>query len=75
MADHEKVNKITKSLVELFPEKKNELEKNKWYYVHNYIIFDEWNKNIEYILDGCFCSKKVPCCNCYNSEVCTATKK
>lgn len=35
MADHEKVNRITFSLSELFPEKKNQLEKNKWYYDHS----------------------------------------
>lgn len=29
MADHEKVDKITSSLAELFPERKNELEKRK----------------------------------------------
>lgn len=58
MADHEKVNRITFSLSELFPEKKNQLEKNKWYYDHSYINYDEWNRNIENILDGCFAIKK-----------------
>lgn len=54
MADHEKIRRITISLAELFPEKKNQLEKNKWYYDHSYINYDEWDRNIENILDGCF---------------------
>lgn len=41
MADHEKVHRMTDSLAELFPEKKNQLEKNKWYYDHSYINYDE----------------------------------
>ncbi|WP_347036772.1 hypothetical protein [Blautia obeum] len=61
MADHEKIRRITISLAELFPEKKNQLEKNKWYYDHSYINYDEWDRNIENILDGCFCNKNMPC--------------
>ena len=74
MADHEKVNRITFSLSELFPEKKNQLEKNKWYYAHSYINYDEWDRNIENILDDCFCNKNTPCCGCESAEVCTAKK-
>ena len=54
MADHEKIRRITFSLSELFPEKKNQLEKNKWYYDHSYINYDEWDRNIEDILDNIY---------------------
>lgn len=74
MADHEKIRRITISLAELFPEKKNQLNKNKWYYDHSYINYDEWDRNIEDILDNCFCSKNMLCCNCECMEVCTAKK-
>ena len=46
MADHEKVNRITASLVELFPERKNELEKEKYYFDHNYYTFYEWEESV-----------------------------
>lgn len=74
MADHEKIRRITISLAELFPEKKNQLNKNKWYYDHSYINYDEWDRNIEDILDNCLCSKNMLCCNCKCMEVCTAKK-
>ena len=74
MADHEKIRRITISLAELFPEKKNQLNKNKWYYDHSYINYDEWDRNIEDILDNCLCSKNMLCCNWKCIEVCTAKK-
>lgn len=46
MADREKVNRITFSLSELFPEKKSEIEKEKYYYNHNYCTFYDWEENI-----------------------------
>lgn len=52
MADHERVRRMTDSLAELFPERKNELEKEKWYYDHNYCTFPEWEKAVEKIIDS-----------------------
>lgn len=52
MADHERVRRMTDSLAELFPERKNELEKEKYYYDHNYYTFLEWEKAVEKIIDS-----------------------
>lgn len=52
MADHERVYRMTNSLAELFPERKNELEKEKWYYDHNYCTFLEWEKAVKKIIDS-----------------------
>lgn len=52
MADHERVHRMTVSLAELFPERKNELEKEKYYYDHNYCTFLEWEKEVEKIIDS-----------------------
>lgn len=52
MADHERVHRMTVSLAELFPEKKNELEKEQWYYDHNYCTFSDWEKAVEKIIDS-----------------------
>lgn len=51
MADHERVSKTTFSLTELFPSVKNEIEKQKWYFEHQYITFDEWEQAIDVIID------------------------
>ena len=52
MADHERVDRITSSLAELFPERKNELKKEKWYYDHSYCTFSDWEKAVEKIIDS-----------------------
>ena len=52
MANHEKVNRITLSLVELFPGEKNKIGKEKWYYDHGYITFQEWQTAIDRIIDS-----------------------
>ena len=52
MADYERVHRMTDSLAELFPERKNELEKEKWYYDHDYCTFLEWEKAVEKIIDS-----------------------
>lgn len=52
MADYERVRRMTISLAELFPECKNELEKEKYYYDHNYCTFSDWEKAVEKIIDS-----------------------
>lgn len=52
MADYERVRRMTDSLAELFPERKNELEKEKWYYDHDYSTFSDWEKAVDKIIDS-----------------------
>lgn len=52
MADHERVSRMTTSLVELFPGEKNKIEKEKWYYDHGYTTFTEWQTAIDDIIDS-----------------------
>lgn len=52
MADHERVKRITFSLTELFPGRKDEFEKEKWYFEHQYTTFAEWEQAINKILDS-----------------------
>ena len=52
MADYERVHRMTDSLAELFQERKNELEKEKYYYDHNYCTFSDWEKAVEKIIDS-----------------------
>ena len=46
MADHERVRRMTDSLVELFPDSKNDLEKEKYYFEHNYYTFFDWEESV-----------------------------
>ena len=52
MPDYERVSKMTVSLSELFPEKRNELDKERWYYEHQYTTFKEWEEAVERIIDS-----------------------
>lgn len=52
MADHERVKRITSSLSELFPGKKNEFEEEKWCFEHQYTTFAEWERAINAIIDA-----------------------
>ena len=52
MADHDRVRRMTDSLAGRFPERKNELEKEKYYYDHNYCTFSDWEKAVEKIIDS-----------------------
>lgn len=55
MTDHERVRRMTDSLAELFPERKNELEKEKYYYDHNYYTFLEWENGLSLFQNSLLC--------------------
>lgn len=46
MSEYEKVAETTRTLVNMFPDSKNDLEKEKYYFKHNYYTFFEWEENI-----------------------------
>lgn len=47
MSERQKVAEMTKTLVNMFPDsKKNDLEKEKYYFEHNYYTFFEWEENV-----------------------------
>lgn len=46
MSERQKVAETTKTLVNMFPDFKNNLEKEKYYYDHNYYTFFEWEENV-----------------------------
>lgn len=46
MSEREKVIEMTKTLVNMFPNLKNDLEKEKYYYDHNYCIFYDWEESV-----------------------------
>ena len=52
MSERQKVAETTKTLVNMFPEYKNDLEKEKYYYDHNYCTFSDWEKAVEKIIDS-----------------------
>lgn len=46
MSERQKVAEMTKTLVNMFPDSKNDLEKEKYYYDHNYFTFCDWEENV-----------------------------
>lgn len=44
MSERQKVAETTKTLVNMFPEYKNDLVKEKYYFEHNYYTFSEWEE-------------------------------
>lgn len=46
MSEREKVAETTKTLVTMFPEYKNDLVKEKYYFDHNYYTFYEWEESV-----------------------------
>lgn len=50
MSERQKVAETTKTLVNMFPEYKNDLEKEKYYYDHEYYTFCEWEESIIQII-------------------------
>ena len=50
MSEREKVIEATKTLVNMFPDFKNNLEKEKYYFEHNYYTFFEWEESVIIII-------------------------
>ena len=46
MAECQKVIEMTKTLVNMFPDLKNDLEKEKYYFEHNYYTFFDWEESV-----------------------------
>lgn len=46
MSERQKVAETTKTLVNMFPEYKNDLEKEKYYFDHNYYTFFDWEESV-----------------------------
>nr|DAG54958.1 MAG TPA: hypothetical protein [Caudoviricetes sp.] len=46
MAEKRKVMETTKTLVNMFPEYRNILEKEKYYFDHGYYTFFEWEESV-----------------------------
>ena len=46
MSERQKVAETTKTLANMFPEYKNDLEKEKYYFEHNYYTFFDWEENV-----------------------------
>jgi hypothetical protein len=46
MSERQKVIEMTKTLVNKFPEYRNDLEKEKYYFEHNYYTFFEWEESV-----------------------------
>lgn len=46
MSECQKVAEMTKTLVNMFPDSKNDLEKEKYYYNHNYCTFYDWEESV-----------------------------
>lgn len=46
MSERQKVIEMTKTLVNMFPEYRSDLEKEKYYFEHDYYTFYEWEENI-----------------------------
>ena len=46
MTERQRVIETTKTLVNMFPELKNDLEKEKYYFEHDYCTFFEWEESI-----------------------------
>ena len=53
MSERQKVAEMTKTLVNMFPDSKNDLEKEKYYYDHNYFTFYDWEEIVgDYYADS-----------------------
>lgn len=50
MSECQKVIEMTKTLVNMFPDSKNDLEKEKYYFEHNYYTFFEWEESVMIII-------------------------
>lgn len=50
MSECQKVIEMTKTLVNMFPDLKNDLEKEKYYFDHNYYTFFEWEESVMIII-------------------------
>lgn len=46
MSERQKVAETTKTLVNMFPDLKNDLEKERYYYEHNYYTFFDWEESV-----------------------------
>lgn len=46
MSERQKVAETTKTLVNMFLEYKNDLEKEKYYFEHNYYTFFDWEESV-----------------------------
>jgi hypothetical protein len=46
MSELQKVAETTKTLTNMFSDLKNDLEKEKYYFEHNYYTFFEWEENV-----------------------------
>lgn len=46
MPERQKVAETTKTLVNMFPDLKNDLVKEKYYFEHNYYTFYEWEESV-----------------------------
>lgn len=46
MSERQKVAETTKTLVNMFSEYKNDLEKEKYYFEHNYYTFFDWEESV-----------------------------
>lgn len=52
MSEREKVIETTKTLVNMFPDLKNDLEKEKYFFKHEYCTFCEWEESILNIISS-----------------------
>lgn len=50
MSECQNVIEMTKTLVNMFPDLKNDLEKEKYYFEHNYYTFFEWEESVMIII-------------------------
>lgn len=46
MSERQKVTETTRTLVNMFPDLKNDLEKEKYYFEHDYYTFFEWEESV-----------------------------
>lgn len=46
MSERGKVVETTKALINMFPDLKNDLEKEKYFFEHDYYTFFEWEESV-----------------------------
>ena len=46
MSERGKVVETTKTLINMFPDLKNDLEKEKYFFEHDYYTFFEWEESV-----------------------------
>mgnify|MGYP006964264441 CR=1 FL=1 len=46
MSEHQKVAETTRTLADMFPDLKNDLEKEKYFFEHDYYTFLEWEESV-----------------------------